>query len=111
MLSKKWNQLPIETEVNCSDVIKIENALRTNQMVNFFCEGYSNEGDICKDYSLISTNYLLITTIRKQRTSLINQGDVCGASMHGYIIDDHRKLYICSKSPICSGTKLKKENL
>ena len=25
--------------------------------------------------------------------------------MHGYIIDD-QKLYICSKSPICSGTKL-----
>ena len=103
--------LPIETEVNCSECdCNRKMLLRTNQNGQFLgCEGYSNEGDdkCKKTYSLISDE-LLADNDDKEAENIFNKTkcDICGASMHGYIIDDNRKLYICSKSPICSGTKL-----
>ena len=101
---------PINTDVDCYACGKRKMHLRTNQNGQFLgCEGYSNEGDdqCKKTYSLISDE-LLADNDDKEAENIFKKTkcDVCGASMHGYIIDDNKKLYICSKSPICSGTKL-----
>ena len=64
-----------------------------------------------KTYSLISDE-LLADSDDKEAENIFNKPKchLCGAIMDGFIIDDERKLHICSRSPICKGTKLEEGN-
>ena len=106
---------PISTKVRCTECdCDKEMILRTNQTGQFLgCEGYFDEGDLkCKKtYSLIPEE-LFTDNDDKEAESIFNKPkcDVCGSTMDGFIIDENRKLHICSSSPICPGTKLEEGN-
>ena len=79
----------------------------------FGCEGYLEEGDEqCKNTNSLISVDLFDDNDDKEAESIFNKTkcDICGSAMDGYIIDEKRKLHICANSPICSGTKLEKEN-
>ena len=107
--------LAIATEVQCTESdCDRKMLLRTNQNGQFLgCEGYSDEGDkqCKKTYSLLSDE-LLADSDDKEAENIFNKPKchLCGAIMDGFIIDDERKLHICSRSPICKGTKLEEGN-
>ena len=88
--------------------------LRTNQNGQFLgCEGYMEEGDEqCKNTNSVLPDELFTDNDDKEAESIFGKTKchLCGSSMDGYIIDETRKLHICSSSPICSGTKLEEGN-
>ena len=106
---------PILTEVNCNVCNKDRKMhLRTNQNGQFLgCEGYMEEGDEqCKNTNSVLPDELFTDNDDKEAESIFGKTKchLCGSSMDGYIIDESRKLHICSSSPICSGTKLEEGN-
>ena len=106
---------PILTEVNCNVCNKDRKMhLRTNQNGQFLgCEGYMEEGDEqCKNTNSVLPDELFTDNDDKEAESIFGKTKchLCGSSMDGYIIDETRKLHICSSSPICSGTKLEEGN-
>ena len=106
---------PILTEVKCSVCNKDRKMhLRTNQNGQFLgCEGYMEEGDEqCKNTNSVLPDELFTDNDDKEAESIFGKTKchLCGSSMDGYIIDETRKLHICSSSPICSGTKLEEGN-
>jgi len=103
---------PIDTNVECSCGTGKRMHLRTNHNGQFLgCEGYLLEGDeqCKKTLSLMSVD-LFSDDDDKEAESIFNKTkcDLCGSTMDGFIIDENRKLHICSNSPICSGTKFEK---
>ena len=106
---------PILTEVKCEVCNKDRKMhLRTNQNGQFLgCEGYLEEGDEqCKNTNSVLPDELFTDNDDKEAESIFGKTKchLCGSSMDGYIIDETRKLHICSSSPICSGTKLEEGN-
>ena len=106
---------PILTEVKCNVCNKDRKMhLRTNQNGQFLgCEGYMEEGDEqCKNTNSVLPDELFTDNDDKEAESIFGKTKchLCGSSMDGYIIDETRKLHICSSSPICSGTKLEEGN-
>ncbi len=106
---------PILTEVKCEVCNKDRKMhLRTNQNGQFLgCEGYLEEGDKqCKNTNSVLPDELFTDNDDKEAESIFGKTKchLCGSSMDGYIIDEKRKLHICSSSPICSGTKLEEGN-
>ena len=86
--------------------------LRTNHNGQFLgCEGYLLEGDEqCKKTSSLISVALFSDDDDKEAESIFNKTkcDLCGSTMDGFIIDENKKLHICSNSPICPGTKFEK---
>ena len=84
--------------------------LRTNQSGQFLgCEAFVLEGEEqCKKTLSLLDEDLFSDSDDKEAESIFKKTkcDVCNSAMDGYIIDNNRKLEICSNSPICSGTKL-----
>ena len=106
---------PILTEVKCNVCNKDRKMhLRTNQNGQFLgCEGYMEEGDEqCKNTNSVLPDELFTDNDDKEAESIFGKTKchLCGSSMDGYIIDETRKLHICSSSPICLGTKLEEGN-
>ena len=106
---------PILTEVKCDVCNKDRKMhLRTNQNGQFLgCEGYLEEGEEqCKNTNSVLPDELFTDNDDKEAESIFGKTKchLCGSSMDGYIIDEKRKLHICSSSPICSGTKLEEGN-
>ena len=106
---------PILTDVKCDSCNADRKMhLRTNQNGQFLgCEGYLEEGDKqCKNTNSLLSDELFTDNDDKEAESIFNKVkcDECGATMDGYVIDETRKLQICSSSPICSGTKLEEGN-
>ncbi len=106
---------PILTEVKCDACNKDRKMhLRTNQNGQFLgCEGYLEEGEEqCKNTNSVLPDELFTDNDDKEAESIFGKTKchLCGSSMDGYIIDEKRKLHICSSSPICSGTKLEEGN-
>ena len=106
---------PILTEVKCNVCNKDRKMhLRTNQNGQFLgCEGYMEEGDEqCKNTNSVLPDELFTDNDDKEAKSIFGKTKchLCGSSMDGYIIDETRKLHICSSSPICLGTKLEEGN-
>ena len=106
---------PILTEINCNVCNKDRKMhLRTNQNGQFLgCEGYMEEGDEqCKNTNSVLPDELFTDNDDKEAESIFGKTKchLCGSSMDGYIIDETRKLHICSSSPICLGTKLEEGN-
>ncbi len=102
---------PIDTEVNC-DACESDRRmqLRTNQSGQFLgCEGYTDEENQCKSTKSLLSVDLFSDTDDKEAESIFKKEkcSICNSSMDGFIIDETRKLDICSNSPICVGTKLK----
>ena len=106
---------PILTEVKCNVCNKDRKMhLRTNQNGQFLgCEGYMEEGEEqCKNTNSVLPDELFTDNDDKEAESIFGKTKchLCGSSMDGYIIDETRKLHICSSSPICLGTKLEEGN-
>ena len=106
---------PILTKVKCDTCdANRKMHLRTNQNGQFLgCEGYLEEGDKqCKNTNSLLSDELFTDNDDKEAESIFNKTKCkkCDATMDGYIIDETRKLLICSSSPICTGTKLEEGN-
>jgi len=107
--------LPISTEVKC-DVCNSERImhLRTNQNGQFLgCEGYLEKGDKqCKKTNSLLEAALFADNDDQEAKNIFEKEKckLCNSSMDGYIIDETRKLHICSKSPNCTGSKLELGN-
>ena len=103
---------PIDTDVECPCGTGKRMHLRTNHNGQFLgCEGYLLEGDEqCKKTSSLISVDLFSDDDDKEAESIFNKTkcDLCGSTMDGFIIDENKKLHICSNSPICPGTKFEK---
>ena len=101
---------PIDTQIVCDCGNNKKMQLRTNQSGQFLgCEAFILEGEQqCKKTLSLLDEDLFSDSDDKEAESIFNKTkcDVCNSAMDGYIIDNNRKLEICSNSPICSGTKL-----
>ena len=101
---------PIDTQVVCDCGTNKKMQLRTNQSGQFLgCEAFVLEGEEqCKKTLSLLDEDLFSDSDDKEAESIFKKTkcDVCNSAMDGYIIDNNRKLEICSNSPICSGTKL-----
>ena len=95
---------PIDTDVECPCGTGKRMHLRTNHNGQFLgCEGYLLEGDEqCKKTSSLISVDLFSDDDDKEAESIFNKTkcDLCGSTMDGFIIDENKKLHICSNSPI-----------
>ena len=103
---------PIDTNVECSCGTGKRMHLRTNHNGQFLgCEGYLLEGDEqCKKTSSLISVDLFSDDDDKEAESIFNKTkcNLCGSTMDAFIIDENKKLHICSNSPICPSTKFEK---
>ena len=103
---------PIDTKVECSCGTGKRMHLRTNHNGQFLgCEGYLLEGDEqCKKTSSLISVDLFSDDDDKEAESIFNKTkcNLCGSTMDAFIIDENKKLHICSNSPICPSTKFEK---
>ena len=103
---------PIDTNVECPCGTGKRMHLRTNHNGQFLgCEGYLLEGDEqCKKTSSLISVDLFSDDDDKEAESIFNKTkcNLCGSTMDAFIIDENKKLHICSNSPICPSTKFEK---
>tara|TARA_B100000287_G_scaffold322120_1_gene306041 strand:- start:226 stop:1218 length:993 start_codon:yes stop_codon:yes gene_type:complete len=104
---------PIETEIECESCGEGKRMLlRTGANGQFLgCEGFSLKGEKqCKETNSLISVDLFSDDDEKEAESMFNKikCNLCGSAMDGFIIDENKKLNICSNSPICSGTKFEK---
>ena len=105
---------PIRTEIRCeacnSDrmmALTTPMGKDSNQFLG--CEGFREEGDNqCKKTLSLLEPKLFVSNDEEEAKNLYDKKKchLCGSGMSGRIIDEKRKLHVCSKSPICSGTEL-----
>ena len=83
------------------------------------CSGYFDKNVKAKDRCKKTLNLIEINTQCKKAVDddteaklLLNKKrcPICDAVMDEFLIDEHQKLYLCSKSPSCSGYVLEKGN-
>lgn len=101
----------VETSVECPQChspMVIKNATTG---VFLACSNYAGKSKTAKDscrktINLVSEDELPLFVSDEAESEVLRSKrrcPICGAVMDAYVIDEHRKMYICSDNPICSG--------